>query len=382
MIVTLATDKLKEILEIVSRFVAKHSTLPVLENIYIKSNVDVLVFKATDMEKYISLEIPANIESEWGITVNAKMFLDIVKMLEDEEVKLIVDEDNDVLTIKTINDEFKLKGIPVSEYVASPTYETVNKFMVNPEVVIQWIEKVEYAVTEKNFAPVLTWILLRFKKEDDWNKLVFVWTDSFRLAEYKVNYEWDLKEEKIDVIIPKININDILKVLKFGVDKQLNGLNIEISENIVAFKFQVEDYNVEITSIVIQWDFPNYENESVIPTQFNTKLIFQVDLLEKAIKKVLTFTKSENNFVEFQIIAWEVVLTSGLTDVWEWKTKISAVVEWQDVSLGINWKYILEFLKSVEWDQIEMNIVDAEKPVVFKDLEDEKYIYVVRPLVK
>lgn len=382
MIVTLATDKLKEILEIVSRFVAKHSTLPVLENIYIKSNVDVLVFKATDMEKYISLEIPANIESEWGITVNAKMFLDIVKMLEDEEVKLIVDEDNDVLTIKTINDEFKLKGIPVSEYVASPTYETVNKFMVNPEVVIQWIEKVEYAVTEKNFAPVLTWILLRFKKEDDWNKLVFVWTDSFRLAEYKVNYEWDLKEEKIDVIIPKININDILKVLKFGVDKQLNELNIEISENIVAFKFQVEDYNVEITSIVIQWDFPNYENESVIPTQFNTKLIFQVDLLEKAIKKVLTFTKSENNFVEFQIIAWEVVLTSGLTDVWEWKTKISAVVEWQDVSLGINWKYILEFLKSVEWDQIEMNIVDAEKPVVFKDLEDEKYIYVVRPLVK
>jgi len=382
MIVTLATDKLKEILEIVSRFVAKHSTLPVLENIYIKSNVDVLVFKATDMEKYISLEIPANIESEWGITVNAKMFLDIVKMLEDEEVKLIVDEDNDVLTIKTINDEFKLKGIPVSEYVASPTYETVNKFMVNPEVVIQWIEKVEYAVTEKNFAPVLTWILLRFKKEDDWNKLVFVWTDSFRLAEYKVNYEWDLKEEKIDVIIPKININDILKVLKFGVDKQLKGLNIEISENIVAFKFQVEDYNVEITSIVIQWDFPNYENESVIPTQFNTKLIFQVDLLEKAIKKVLTFTKSENNFVEFQIIAWEVVLTSGLTDVWEWKTKISAVVEWQDVSLGINWKYILEFLKSVEWDQIEMNIVDAEKPVVFKDLEDEKYIYVVRPLVK
>lgn len=382
MIVNLSTSKLKEILEIVSRFVAKHSTLPVLENIYIKSNVDTIIFRATDMEKYINLEIPANIESEWSITVNARMFLDIVKMIEDEEIKLIVDEDNDILTIKTVNDEFKLKWIPASEYVAVPTYETVNKFTVNPEVVVRWIEKVEYAVTEKNFAPVLTGILMRFKKVEDWNKLIFVWTDSFRLAEYKIDYDWQLNSEKIDVIIPKINISDILRVLKFWLDKQLTELNIEISENLVIFKFNVEDYNIEITSILIQWDFPNYENESVIPTQFNTKVIFQTDLLEKAIKKVLTFTKSENNFVEFQIVSWEVILTSGLTEVWEWKTKIVATVTWNDITLWINGKYILDFLKSIEWEQVEMNIVDSEKPVVFKDIDDNNYTYVVRPLVK
>jgi DNA polymerase III sliding clamp (beta) subunit (PCNA family) len=51
------------------------------------------------------------------------MFLDIVKMIEEDEVKLIVDEDNDILTIKTLTDEFKLKGIPASEYVASPSIE-------------------------------------------------------------------------------------------------------------------------------------------------------------------------------------------------------------------------------------------------------------------
>jgi DNA polymerase III sliding clamp (beta) subunit (PCNA family) len=64
MIVTLNTDKLKEILDLTSRFVSKHSTLPILENVYMKGNIDTLVFKATDMEKYIEIEIPANIESE------------------------------------------------------------------------------------------------------------------------------------------------------------------------------------------------------------------------------------------------------------------------------------------------------------------------------
>jgi DNA polymerase III sliding clamp (beta) subunit (PCNA family) len=56
-----------------------------------------------------------------------------------------------------------------------------------------------------------------------------------------------------------------------------------------------------VSSILIQGDFPNYENESVIPSQFNTKVVVEKDILEKAIKKVLTFTKSENNFVELNI---------------------------------------------------------------------------------
>jgi hypothetical protein len=37
------------------------------------------------------------------------MILNIVKMIEEDEVKLIVDEDTDIITIKTTSDEFKLK---------------------------------------------------------------------------------------------------------------------------------------------------------------------------------------------------------------------------------------------------------------------------------
>ncbi len=382
MIVTLSTDKLKEILDLTSRFVSRHSTLPILENVYIKGNIDTLLFKATDMEKYIELEIPANIESEGAITVNAKMFLEIVKMIDDEQIKLIVDEDNDVITIKTSSDEFKLKWIPASEYVASPSIEDGKQFRISSEIFLKWIEKVEYAVTEKNFAPVLTGILIRLKKEENGNKLIFVWTDSFRLAEYKVDYVDELNEEKIDTIIPKVNIWEITRVVKFGLDKWLESIDVIISENLVWFKIEVEDYKIFVSSIVIQWDFPNYENESVIPTQFNTKVTVDAEVLEKAIKKVLTFTKAENNFVEIIFQTDGAVVSSWLTDIGEGKTKIPAVVDWQEISIGINGKYILEFLKVVEGQQININIVDSERPVVFKDILDDKYTYVVRPLIK
>ena len=108
----------------------------------------------------------------------------------------------------------------------------------------------------------------------------------------------------------------------------------------IGFEFEVEDYKISMTSVIIQWDFPNYENESVMPTQFNTKVIMDKNVLEKAIKKVLTFTKSENNFVELQIDWGSAVITSGLTEIWEWKTKIPVTVEWTQITIWINWKYI------------------------------------------
>jgi DNA polymerase III sliding clamp (beta) subunit (PCNA family) len=76
------------------------------------------------------------------------------------------------------------------------------------------------------------------------------------------------------------------------------------------------------------------------------------------------------------------VITSGLTEIWEWKTKIPVNVEWTEITIGINWKYILDFIKEVEGNQVIMNIVDSERPVVLKDIADDRYTYVVRPLVK
>ena len=62
--VTVKTAQLQELADMVSRFVSKHSTLPILENIYIKGAWDQLVLRATDMEKYVNVEMGAKIEAE------------------------------------------------------------------------------------------------------------------------------------------------------------------------------------------------------------------------------------------------------------------------------------------------------------------------------
>jgi DNA polymerase III sliding clamp (beta) subunit (PCNA family) len=62
--VTLQVNALKEVMDLVGRFVSRHATLPILENVYIKANIDTIMFRATDMEKYIEIELPAKLDDE------------------------------------------------------------------------------------------------------------------------------------------------------------------------------------------------------------------------------------------------------------------------------------------------------------------------------
>jgi len=69
------------------------------------------------MEKYVEIELPASIDIEGSLTVNARKLADYVKTIEDEEVKLQIDTGKNTLTIKTSNDNIRLNGIAGSEYL-------------------------------------------------------------------------------------------------------------------------------------------------------------------------------------------------------------------------------------------------------------------------
>lgn len=148
--------KLIDMLDIASRFVSKNATLPILQNIYLKASIDTLIIRATDMEKYVEMEIPCSILLEGAVTVNAKIFLDILKTLEADQVELSADGKTDILRIKTEKDDFDINGLPAVEYVALPEVPQQSSFYLDTTTFSRGISDVEYAITEKSFSPVLT----------------------------------------------------------------------------------------------------------------------------------------------------------------------------------------------------------------------------------
>ena len=371
--------KLNDIIDISSRFVAKNATLPILQNIYMKASIDNIVVRATDMEKYVEIEAPCEVKLEWAITINAKMFSDIIKAIEDKQVEISVDQQSQIMTIKSWKDNFEIHGISASEYVALPDVPQENKNTLDTQDIKKKKKKVEYSVTEKNFSPVLTWILMK-SKEEEWNrKLVFVWTDSFRLTEFKTNSTivWD----DFSLIIPKTSVLDIKKISDYAWEKWCENVQLKYSNNLVAFDFDIDWMKILATTLLIQWNFPDYEREEVMPTKFNTKLIMNKDDCEKAIKKIWILTRDINNFIQIEVNDWEASVSSGKTDKWTWKTNIPVLVEWEPVSFGINGRYITDFIRTMDTEEIVFNIVDSQRPLIVQNKNDKNYNCVIRPLI-
>ena len=117
--------------DIATKFVAKNATLPILQNIYLKGSIDSLIIRATDMEKFVEIELPCQVDIEGAITINAKMFIDILKTTEDPEIELSVDPKTYILTLKTAKDTFDINGIAASEYIALPEVPQDKEMMLD-----------------------------------------------------------------------------------------------------------------------------------------------------------------------------------------------------------------------------------------------------------
>ncbi len=371
-------QKALNMLDIAAKFVSKNSTLPILQNIYLKASIDSLLIRATDMEKYVEIEIPCEVQIEGAITINAKTFLDILKTIESENIELSVDQKTNIMTIKTPKDTFDINGIAASEYVALPEVPQENSFVLDTLAFSKGIDHVEYAVTEKSFSPVLTGVLMKTGKWDASNKLIFVGTDSFRLSEYRVNHT---NASDFSLIMPKALVNDMRTVVNFAIGKEVADMKVNYSENLIAFSFVIEDIKIIATSLLIQGNFPEYEREEVLPTQFVTKVMLDKNECEKAIRKIWILTRDINNFIQIETKDSKVVISSGKTDKGAGTTELAAIIDGEPLTFAVNGRYISDFIKNMESDTLVFNIINSQKPVVLMDKDEENNRYVVRPLI-
>ena len=75
-------------LAIVGRAVATRSNLPVLQNVKISTQNDMLVLTGTNLDIAITTKIGAQIEEEGEITIPARLLTDFVNTLPDDRIDM------------------------------------------------------------------------------------------------------------------------------------------------------------------------------------------------------------------------------------------------------------------------------------------------------
>ena len=186
-------------------------------------------------------------------------------------------KENGNLLIKTKKNKIKLKGQPHEDFPTIPMVSG-NSFEIESKKLIEGIKSVYYSSSVSDIKPEISSVFI-YTKEDN---LVFVATDSFRLAEKKIKIK--NIEEITGILIPFKNIPEILRI--FG---DVGG-NVKVCFNKNQISFSSD--GIYLTSRVIDGIFPDYRQ--IIPKEFKTEVVVLKQDLLNALKLSNIFSDKFN----------------------------------------------------------------------------------------
>jgi DNA polymerase III subunit beta len=355
-------------LQVVSRAVSARSTLPVLNNVLLRTEDGGLKLTATNLEIGITYWVAGKIDVGGAVTVPARLFADIVAGLPTNEVVNLELQANETLNIQAGHFETRVKGIDAEEFPAIPTAGERPTTRVPQNLLRAALGEVTFAAATDEARPILTGVLAKFEGD----KLTLAAADNYRIAVKTVKVLDPVEET--GVVIPARALHELSRVLA-DVD---DPIDVVISQGRNQVVFHLE--GIDLVSRLIDGQFPNYQQ--VLPKSFTTKATVDREQLLKAVRLASLIASASANIVKIQVgqDAELGMTVSAAADVGDNRCDLEATVEGDGTTIAFNAKYLLDVLDHVEADRFSVELNGPLSPGVFRPVGDAQYVHVVMPV--
>ncbi len=367
MLVTCTKNELLSKINVVSKAVAVKTTMPILECILITADSAGMRLTANNLELAIqtsNMTDDVTIMEKGLAAPEAKVFFEIIRNLPDNIVTLETDENN-TLIIKSGKSEFKILSLPGNDFPEITHVEKIIKYDVKSNIFKSMIKQTIFSVAVEDSKPVLTGELIEIK-EDCFN---IVAIDGFRVS-FRKNII-DNKNENVSVVVPAKTLNEISRIIS---DKEDEMISMYFTDNHALF--ETEDFTV--VSRLLEGEFFKYE-QSFINEYTTLVRIDRHELLSSVERATLISRDSKKNPVEFKIVDNKMIITSN-TETGTSYEEVYADTEGEDLTIGFNPRYIIDALKAVEDEKINIKFMSSLSPCVIEEIDGESYKYLILPL--
>ena len=355
----LKNDLVKNI-QNVQNVVSSKTNLPILSNILVESENNGLMLTGTDLDIGISSNFTSEVEEEGSITIPAKRFNDIVKELPNEDI-LITTMKNNSMTIRCGKCFFKILGLPKEDFPKFPEFSAEPHITINQGVLKKMLSMTYFSMSHDEARYVLNGALFLFKA----NQLIIVTTDGKRLSFIKKDIGKEIPHKSI--IVPSKTIYELNRVLNDDGE-----VKITLSENQIRFQLG----NITLISRLIEGEFPNYEQ--VIPKEVKEKIVIDRAQFLLGTKRAGLLTTQDSQSIKIDVLKGKMVISKDNPNIGETKEEIDIVYKGHEVTVGFNPNYLMDVLKVLPKDEVEIEITGPDKPAVIR-IEDW-YVYLVLPM--
>jgi DNA polymerase-3 subunit beta len=347
-------------IQTVQNVVSTKSALPILANMLLVTQGNAIKLITTDLDVGISCVIPVNTQEAGAITVPTKRFGDIIRELPGESA-MITSKKNNMITIETGACQFKIMGLPAEEFPKLPEFKDKEIVKLEQSNLKEMLKLTSFAVSTDESRYVLNGILLNIQR----NNLTLVATDGKRLAIINKKLP-EITDKDINIIIPIKTVQELNRNLQEEGD-----LSLTIGENQVLFDLG----NIIIISRLIEGEFPDYRQ--VVPPISEHKMRIRRDEFLLAIKRASLLTTPDYQAVKLEVFKDKLVVSKSTPDVGESSESVPIEYKGKEVVIGFNPNYLLDVLKNLDSEVIDLELTDSEKPGVIRT---DGYVYMVLPM--
>ncbi|RIN90859.1 DNA polymerase III subunit beta [Mammaliicoccus sciuri] len=354
--------------------ISPRTTLPILTGIKIDATDKGIILTGSDSEISIEITIKQNIDGEKIVDIEEKgsvvlpgrFFVDIVKKLPGKTVNLSTNDQFKTL-ITSGHSEFNVSGLDPDQYPLLPQVSEEDAIKLPIKVLKNIIAQTNFAVSTSETRPVLTgvnWLIQN-------NELICTATDSHRLALRKLK----LEDEEIDdknVIIPGKALSELNKI----VSDSEEDINIFFASNQVLFKVG----HINFISRLLEGNYP--DTTRLFPENYETKIILDNSEFYHAIDRAsLLAREGGNNVIKLSTDVGKVELSSTSPEIGTVKEDVSTDnVEGESLKISFNSKYMMDALKAIDNDEVQVEFFGTMRPFILKPKDDETVVQLILPI--
>jgi DNA polymerase-3 subunit beta len=368
----IARDELLIGLQRVQGVVEKRNTMPILSNILVEAKADGLDIVATDLEIGMRGLYKAAVHEPGSVTLSARKLYEILKELPDGEIDLTVGE-NKWATIQAGKSQFKIVGLPASDYPALPAIEREGLTPLAGAGLTDLIRKTLFAVGDNDARYILNGLLVSLTVSEKKTLLRLVGTDGHRLAVAEQEIGGTSKEspKEIKAIIPKKAAQEMRRLLEEGGD---GDPLIGFTKNLMIFRKS----GLLLTSRLMEGNYPNYQQ--VVPKDTEKKVIVAKAEFEGALRRVAVLSRDKTNAVKVTMAPGRMTLFSSNPDFGEATEECAAKYNGDSLTTGFNARYLLDALAVADGESVSLQMDTPLSPCLIREPGNLSFTCVVMPI--
>jgi DNA polymerase-3 subunit beta len=352
----------------------KKSTMPVLANVMLSAEGNLLSVSATDLYLSVTGSIEAEVKQAGSVALPARDMFDRVRHMPDGPIHIEVNN-GAATSIKAVGSarRYTLHGLPGSDFPALPKPdEDAAEISLSVHTLGQLITRTIFSISTDETRAHLNSALF----ECDNGLVRMVTTDGHRLSKMEIPVEG--LEAKTSMLVPLKAITELKKLLdEVTENRDTTMIRIAQTGPNAFFKLAGIDFSVKL----IDAQFPPYD--AVIPGTSERAVRTPRVQFKEALRAVSLAASDRTGGVKLGISANALRITSESPESGNGFDEVSIDYDGPEISVGFNARYLLDVLNAIEDEDVTLGLSGELDPAVVRPASDDvkdDYIAVVMPM--